>query len=215
MREESKLRASDEKAENVNHKYLEKYLYNEFTKGFKRVDKKELQILGIDSIFMLGDTIYLCDEKVAANFINRNLKTFILELSFINKSNKAQTGWFLDEKKANDSYLFCWIDKAVCDKPQCADEILESQVALVKKSKIVEYLESIGWTIELLKLKDFTIRDKGNTKFGDINKDKVEFVYSTKYVEKPICLKIARQALLDISDYNAILKSNVTAKTKV
>ena len=211
MREESKLRESDEKAENVNHKYLKKYFYDIITKGFKKVDKKELQILGIDSIFMLDNKIYLCDEKIAANFINRNLKTFILELSFINKSNKIQTGWFLDEKKANDSYLFCWIDKAVCDKPQCADEILEAQIALVQKSKIVEYLDAIGWSLPLLKLKDFNIREKGNTKFGDINKDKVEFVYSQKYVEKPICLKITRQTLLDISDYNSILKSNVTA----
>ena len=195
MREESKFRVSDEKIESINNQFLEKYFYNVLTEKFIRNTNKKLQISGIDTIFIYGGIQYCCDEKVAAHYINKPLHTFAFELSFIDRAGQLRDGWFLDNKKQNDCYLLCWIDEAKVDKPKSIDDIISGEIILIRKDKLLEYLETVGWDINRLRIKAKEIRFDGNSNFGNLKDNGVKFSFSNNLVEKPINLIIPRDIL--------------------
>lgn len=205
MREESKFRKSDENIENINNQYLDSKFYKSEVDSNIRITDKKLQVKGVDTIFNLNEKQYICDEKVAAHYINKNLQTFAFELSFINRSNDVQDGWLIDKNKLNNSYLLCWLDKAVSDNPVSVDEIQESEIVLVTRESILTYLNSIHWDNNKLKLKAHSIRYGKDTKFGNILENGVKFSFSEKLVEKPINIILSREILRQIADYKAIL----------
>lgn len=205
MREESKFRKSDEKIESINNQYLDSKFYKNEVDANIRITDKKLQVKGVDTIFNLNGKQYICDEKVAAHYINKNLQTFAFELSFINRSNDVQDGWIIDKNKLNNSYLLCWLDKAVSDNPVSVDEIEKSEIVLVTRDSILNYLNNIHWDINKLKLKAHSIRYGKDTKLGNILENGVKFSFSEKLVEKPINIILSREILRQIADYKAIL----------
>jgi 2-dehydro-3-deoxyphosphogluconate aldolase/(4S)-4-hydroxy-2-oxoglutarate aldolase len=58
----------------------------------------------------INDKTYSIDEKAAIRYTN-GLKTFALELSFLNRKGILQEGWLTDERKINDYFVFVWINK--------------------------------------------------------------------------------------------------------
>lgn len=205
MREESKFRKSDEKIESINNQYLDSKFYKSEVDSNIRITDKKLQVKGVDTIFNLNGKQYICDEKVAAHYINKNLQTFAFELSFINRSNDVQDGWIIDKSKLNNSFLLCWLDKASSDNPTSIDEIEKSEIILVTRESILNYLNSINWDINKLKLKTHSIRYGKDTKFGNILENGIKFSFSEKLVEKPINLILSREILRKIADFKAIL----------
>ncbi len=107
----------------------------------------------------------------------------------------------------NNSYLLCWIDSAKVDKPTSISDILQAELVLVTKEKLLNYLEKNNWTIDLLKLKSKTIRENTNKNFGNLNLNGLKFSYSEQLVEKPINIVISREKLKEISTLNKIIKN--------
>lgn len=205
MRDESTFRKKDEKIESLNNKFLEKNFYNK-TEKYIRNTNKRLQILGIDSIFIKDGIQFNCDEKVAAQYINKNLMTFAFELSFIDKNGDVRDGWFLDDSKLNDCYILCWLDKAKTDNPETIEDVIESEIILIYKKDIINYLNDINWNTKKLKIKTKKIRCENDLNFGSLNKNGIKFSFSEKLVEKPINLIISREVLRRISLNNLIIK---------
>lgn len=198
----SKLREYDEFAEKIVNEFLEKNFYHKYCSNYVRYVDKSNQVIGIDTSFSLNGSTYYCDEKSAIRYANKNLQTFSLELSFINRKGNLSNGWLVDDNKKNDSYLFCWIDKSIKDKFTSYEDLLDVEISLVKKNRIIEYLSEIGWSLEKLNEKSKRIRSNRDEYCGDINSDGIKFSKSFQLYEKPINILIKRKKLAEISDFN-------------
>ena len=180
------LRDGDERGEKIVSEFLDKHFYIE-CEDFHRVVDKVQQIKGVDTTFVKNGFQYVCDEKAALKYVNKNLQTF---------------GWLLDSNKINNSFLFCWIDSAINDVLSSSDDIVIMEVALVRRNKIIDYLSNIGWTLDNLFLKCKKIRENPYEECGNFYKNEVKFSKSFQLKEKPINLLIKRSKLLEISDFS-------------
>ena len=149
MREKSNLREEDIKLSNNIYDFLDKTFYATEVTNFERVNDKKRQVGGIDTIFEIDGKKYIADEKAAVRW--RNLTTYSLELSFINKKGEVQDGWFIRDDLQNDSYVFVWVDEKE------GKEYIS--LVVVKKEKILEHLKTLGWTKESLRMKESLIRN--------------------------------------------------------
>ena len=192
-------REYDEHCEKVMGEFLDKYFYNENIEGtITRVKDRRLQIKGVDVVIDDGDVKFYIDEKAAIRYVG--LKTFALELSFINRQGDINTGWLLDNKKINDYFLFVWINELNGTEIKDISSIKNVDVALVSKSSIFRHLNSLGWTKNNLLEKDHRIRNNDNEYMGNILKDKCKFSYSKHLIEKPINILLSKETYMGIAD---------------
>lgn len=204
-------REENERKEQIVHSLIEEIFYNTNTINYKKVDDKESQLKGIDTIFTFEGTTYTCDEKAAVDYVNRDFKlnTFCLELSFLDRTGKERWGWFLDPRKENDSYLFIWIDKARTSELKATKDIYRVELALVTRAKLLELLFSRGFSeqtfFDTLKL----LRNGGGIPYGPhenryIHSHGFKFTISPSLREKPVNMLVSREDLKSISDYQLI-----------
>jgi hypothetical protein len=195
----SSVRFDDERQSDIVSQFLDKYFYCD-AKTFERVNDKNRQVSGIDVIFNMSHRQYVCDEKAAIRY--RNLKTFCMELTFLNKHDELMDGWLIDPHKVNDSFLFVWIDKTKTDTIRSIDDIQVVEVALVRKSEIIAHLADYGWTVDKLKIKARRILNNPNVEMGNVRERGYCFSYSDKLPEKPVNVLISRKHLVGIGDIN-------------
>lgn len=191
-RKESTLRTEDVRLSDKVYEFLDKNFYSTEVTNFERVTDKLRQVSGIDVIFDIGDKHYIADEKAAVRY--RNLKTYTLELSFINRNNEVQNGWLINEGQVNNSYVFVWLDK---------DEYIGKEsitVAVIEKQRILDYLSKKGWTKENLIKKMNYIREGRETYMGDIYQDGCKFIFSKHLVEQPINIQLPRNIYMALAD---------------
>ena len=201
-------RKEDVKISNLVSSYLDKHFFKIETSNFERVTDKERQLQGIDVIFDLNGQHYVCDEKSATDYINKNLPSFIVEIEHMGGPNfdLIREGWFVSKNCVNNTYLFIWVNKADSDKPTHIDEIHEVEIALVQKDKIQKYLEAKGWPEDRLKENAVKIRNKNSDAIiGNLYKDGYQFTRSNQKTELSINVRIPRWELRKMSDYNIIL----------
>ena len=206
-------RKNDSIVEREIAKFLDEKLYSNkaLFKEFARTDDKEEQISGSDVVLSTSDGVLyrkVVDEKVAARYANMGLNTFSLELSFIGKNGNRRSGWFIDHTKKTEYYLLGWIVRADIPKAEGCDRyntneinqgnIKELDWALVSRQKIMDFLESKGWTLDKLALQDKKIRENGKVKTKEFIND-VSFRYSDAYVEKPINILLKKDTFMKLS----------------
>ena len=192
-------REYDEHCEKVMGEFLDKYFYNENIEGtITRVKDRSLQVKGVDVVIDDGDVKFYIDEKAAIRYVG--LKTFALELSFINRQGDVNTGWLLDNKKINDYFLFVWINELNGTEIKDISSIKNVDVALVSKISIFRHLNSLGWTKNNLLEKDHRIRNNEDEYMGNILKDKCKFSFSNHLVEKPINILLPKETYMEIAD---------------
>lgn len=193
------VREYDEHCEKAMSCFLDKYFYSELENtSFERVDDRERQICGIDIILTTNKQTYNIDEKAAIRYTN-GLKTFALELSFLDRGGKLRNGWLIDDRKINDYYVFVWINKIESDLIYDVNSFKDVDVALVAKSKIMEHLSNLGWNKGNLMKKQELIRN-GNKELGNLNKNGCKFSFSTHLREKPINILLKKETYLQIAD---------------
>jgi hypothetical protein len=204
---EMSVREYDEHCEQVMSQFLDKYFYNAINPtSFERVQDKERQVKGIDVVMEINDNTYSIDEKAAIRYTN-GLKTFALELSFLNRKGILQEGWLTDERKINDYFVFVWINKIEDTLIKDISSLKDVDVALVSKNKIMEHFESIGWTKEKLKAKDNKIRNENDTNLGNINANGCKFSYSDRLFEKPINILLPKETYINIAEIYKNIKN--------
>ena len=192
-------REYDEHCEKVMGEFLDKYFYNENIEGtITRVKDRRLQVKGVDVVIDDGDVKFYIDEKAAIRYVG--LKTFALELSFINRQGDINTGWLLDNKKINDYFLFVWINELNGTEIKDISSIKNVDVALVSKASIFSHLISLGWTKNNLLEKDHRIRNNEDEYMGNILRDKCKFSFSNHLVEKPINILLPKETYMEIAD---------------
>lgn len=207
MRDISLLRKEDERRADIVSEFMDNVVYineNGFT-NYERVTDRARQVNGIDVIFDREGKHYICDEKAAIRYINKNLQTFSFELSFINRNGEVQEGWLLSDRNINNSYMCIWIDNAYPDNLPNTNSIKTIQCSLVTKESILRYLEDCKFNKRQLMHKCEKIRENPYENHGNIKKYGVKFSFSKQLVEKPINVLIPREKLTLIADYTFIL----------
>jgi len=213
-------RINDTVVEGEIAKFLDKNLYSnkELFSEFARTNGLREQFSGSDIIVSTSDGLLnrvVVDEKVSSRYANTKLDTFALELSFIGKNGMKRIGWFMDSSKITDYYLLGWIIKADIpydiensrydtDKITC-ENIKEMDYCLVKRDKIIKFLDKRGWTVEKLASQDNMIRERGYVKTNSFLND-VSFRYSKTYVEQPINILLKKETYFKLSHINGKIK---------
>lgn len=153
-----------------------------------------LQFKGVDVVTISGNSYISTDIKAQTkHYINNPTNTFCLELSYL-KNNIQKKGWFLDETKVTDYYLFVWITHA---SPvyknnipfiENKSDIKEMHLMYVKREDIKEYLRKMGLTEEkLFKINDYMRKTNTRT----LNEGKNGLIKFTKtprnsFIEEPV-----------------------------
>lgn len=202
------FRERDMKVERELARFMDNHLYNDgrFSRA-ERTDSREAQLSGSDiilSIPSLGISNIIVDEKGMTQYMNNPLQTFSLELSFMNYDREI-TGWFVDDEKATQYYMLIW-PKAKVQWDATYDDIIEVEYALVSKDAIRKYLETKGYTKEVLIAKAKEIRKSGQEGAIEKGQEDFWFYYTTKLVEKPINLILRKKIYQQL----AIIKGKIT-----
>jgi len=91
------------------------------------------------------------------------------------------------------------------DKPRSDADIIQMEVALVRRVKLLEHLNKLGWTKERLLRKARRIREQYHENLGNIETNGCKFVFSELLAEKPVNVLLSREVLLNISDKRQLL----------
>ncbi len=203
------FRKNDMNVEREVANYLDKYLYSRdmFTQA-ERTDDANNQINGSDIIISIPDKNLeniVVDEKAAIYYVNKNLQTFALELSFLNSGLHYSEGWFVNTNLATEYYLIQWLNANV-EKPYQIREtnITEIECVLVSKKKLHEYFESFGYTVEKFKEIDSSIRKTGIVPQAPTKE--FRFYSSPQLAEKPINVLLNKAVYIRLGEFHFFVK---------
>ena len=198
----------DRKNERIICQVLDRYLYSKdlFSNTGRTTDYQQQAVEGIDIYFSTSADTFVCDEKCAYYYANKNLQTFALELSaYSPKAHCRYYGWYLAPNKKANSYMFIYLNKCEGELFNfTSGDVHEVEVILVKKEAIQHYLDGLGFTKDKLMEINSDIADK-HVRSWLYDRDGIRFHYSYRYEEKTINLLIPRKVLRDISEYNDVI----------
>ena len=180
-----------------------KYLLSKIFDKIENVEDIERQLKGIDVIIYDNG----CDENLdikaqaSAKYINKPVPTFVQELMFTTKDKSEHIGWFLDDT-LTDTYVYIWIhaantnERGLLDSPE---DIIEAEAMFVDKAPLQEYIESKGYTREVLLQRARKLRKSGLYRQDSVipgeRDDEMWLSYSVDLVEKPVNLVIKKRVL--------------------
>lgn len=205
---------SDFKKDLYKERILSSYLddvYSEIRDNesvYNRVDDKDNQNKGIDLEITHKQKKYLIDEKAQLSYLNRDLLTFVFELSYL-KGQELKKGWFIDSSKITDKYfLITGIYLKVHESDFASKHDIKTiKITSVNKRRLKTLLNSKGLTDDVLI--QLTKEVRKNEQFGDnpiehLNPSVEGSLYYSKHLtEKPVNLKL----------YLSFLINNRVAKT--
>ena len=205
------FRSRDMEAERELAKFLDEKLYSNtmFTKA-ERTNNVESQINGSDiiiSIPSLGIYDAVVDEKASIYYINKDLRTFVLEISFLNKSLHYSDGWFVSDNLATDYYLMQWIKADVVNPWQVKkDNITEIECVLVSKKNLKNYFISEGYTRERLLEIAMQLRNENRAMLAPAGKP-YRFYYTAKLAEKPVNILLNKEEYIRLGEFHYFIKN--------
>ena len=165
---------------------------------FRKNDLKS-QYAGIDLILKdkeSGEERYI-DEKAQLYYLNKSLKTFTFEISYL-KDGIWKKGWFYDEKKLTQTYFLF-----TCIETNSKNEFINCRFISINRKYLQEFLEEAGLTQEKIFAYEKIFRDDKKKYNGDQVVFELDSSFATFHCsfsnlkEEPINLKIKLNALLE------------------
>lgn len=226
-------RAKDIQDEKIVGAYLDKHFYPEFCTSYSRnTSDLQAQYRGEDITVTANTNVtYVIDEKAATQYVNKNLQTFIQELSNVNKAGNLQVGTYLNKNNTNDSYVYVWIDEGVTDasgyhllnREDGADVITDMTAILITKKDLKAYVASLGWNDNRLWKKQEAIREafKNNgseywkyVNLGDLDTNGCRFHLGYKFWECSCNLLLPREELIKHATFAYRIKNQKAINLK-
>jgi hypothetical protein len=197
-------RKEDNRLVEVVNKYLDHIAYPQTThmKDISRVVDADQQQAGSDIIVHIDGMNLTCDEKAAVKYIGKPLSTFSLEIGFMDNHINQQhhLGWLIDPKHTNDLFSFVWIPQATRPDIQSPYDIIQCDIAIVRKLDIMNYLASLGWTPQKLARKERCIRTgTGKTELGNFEQHGLKFSISRFLHEVPVNLLLQKETYMNLA----------------
>ena len=206
------FRSKDMEAERELAKFLDKHLYtnNIFTRS-DRTDDSATQVAGSDiilSVPSLGIKDAVVDEKASIYYINKDLRTFVLEISFLNKGLCYNEGWFVDETLSTEYYLLQWIKADIADSWKVKeDNITEIECVLISKAKLKKYFEYEGYNKATLLQIAQEMRATHKTMIAPPGKP-YRFYFTQKLAEKPVNILLNKEEYIRLSEFHYFVRPN-------
>lgn len=187
-------RKNDIKKTDIIANFCDKEIYDKLPFLIERNKNKGLDLMGVDLIW---DGTYV-DEKIASNYINRNLTTFAFELSSMN--NKNSSGWFSENTYILTEYYLIGYLKGSFE----SQKFERVELLLISKKKLWKYLKE----------KNFPNGIVSGIRYGQITPSRtsekgvesystgiygVKVVHSTQLKESPINIVISKDILKKIA----------------
>lgn len=197
-------------AERELAKFLDKHLYTKdiFTRS-DRTDNASTQIDGSDiiiSIPSLGIRDAIVDEKASIYYINKDLRTFVLEISFLNRGYQIQEGWFVNDQLSTQYYLMQWIKANVADPWQVKEgNITEIECVLVSKKKLKDYFEREGYDKTRLIQLSQQMRASQQKMLAPSGKP-YRFFFTQNLAEKPVNILLNKEEYIRLGEFHYFVK---------
>lgn len=197
-------RKEDNKLVDVVNDYLDRVAYPQtgYMRYTSRVVDAEQQQAGSDLLVNINGMIMSCDEKAAVQYIGKPLSTFALELGFMDNhyDQQHQLGWLIDPRHTNDLFSFVWIPQATRPDIQSPADIIQCEIALVRKLDIMNYLGTLGWTAKKLARKERCIRSgTGKKELGNFKQHGLRFAISRFLHEQPVNLLLRKETYMNLA----------------
>lgn len=197
-------RKEDNKLVEVVNSYLDTVAYPQTNhmRYITRVTDADRQQEGSDLVVNIDGIELTCDEKAAVKYIGKPLSTFSLEIGFMDNHLQQQhhIGWLIDPKHTNDLFSFVWLPQATRPDIQQPSDIIQCDIALVRKLDIMNYLESLGWTTKALAKKEWCIRTgQGKTELGNYKQHGLKFAISRYLHEQPVNVLLLKETYMQIA----------------
>lgn len=192
----NKDRKTDEKIEQEVAAYLDEYFYsNPLFWSAIRTKTRKKQVKGSDIVITIPSKRILdgvVDEKAAINYVNKELNTYALEISSIDRGGNQMLGWLMSADSITEYYLFQWIKADVESwRDITKDNITEIEVMLVPKRAICNLLKTKGLSYKKILEINREIRAGRGIQYQVKGNKWYKFSLSTrKPVEKPINIVI-------------------------
>ena len=213
-----------ENGERWTGQYLDVYCYPYISKQFKRNNDGYTNERGIDVYLTGGTKAITLDEKCTCLYVGEGLdksryknglqcisfetSTLIID-EYTNKKIPV-SGWLLADT-INTHYSMIWIDSADTRDGQVlkGSGLTDCTVAIISKDRLWEYLNSIGWTKEKIRIKDRQVREafdrwgenyNKHVECGTLWRDGIRFYIQLKAEEHGINIQLSRKKCIEISD---------------
>jgi hypothetical protein len=197
-------RKEDNRLVEVVNSYLDTVAYPQTNhmRSITRVTDADRQQEGSDLVVNIDGIELTCDEKAAVKYIGKPLSTFSLEIGFMDNRLQQQhhLGWLIDPKHTNDLFSFVWLPQATRPDIQQPSDIIQCDIALVRRLDIMNYLESLGWTTKALAKKEWCIRTgQGKTELGNFQQHGLKFAISRYLHEQPVNVLLQKETYMQIA----------------
>lgn len=198
-------RTEDSRLNDCVTEYLDRTIYPQIPifRKWQRYTDKDTQLSGIDIVFDINGFPLICDEKSAVQWAGQypngtpKLTSFILEISPRTSKDCIIDGWFLNPLLKTEYYNFIWIPVVKNNKFKQTSDIIQLDIALIKKSDIELFLATRGWSREKLHRKADRIRFENDTNLGPFND--VQFTFSKQLAEEPINIKLQKSKYIQLA----------------
>lgn len=197
-------RKEDNRLVEVVNSYLDTVAYPQTNhmRSITRVTDADRQQEGSDLVVNIDGIELTCDEKAAVKYIGKPLSTFSLEIGFMDNRLQQQhhLGWLIDPKHTNDLFSFVWLPQATRPDIQQPSDIIQCDIALVRRLDIMNYLDSLGWTTKALAKKEWCIRTgQGKTELGNFQQHGLKFAISRYLHEQPVNVLLQKETYMQIA----------------
>ena len=197
-------RKEDNRLVEVVNSYLDHVAYPQTNhlRFTTRVTDADRQLAGSDLVVNIDGMEFTCDEKAAVKYIGKPLSTFSLEIGFMDNHYHQQhkLGWLIDPKHTNDLFSFVWLPQATRPDIQSPSDIIQCDIALVRKLDIMNYLDSLGWTPKNLAKKEWCIRTgQGKTNLGNFREHGLRFTISRFLHEQPVNVLLMKETYMEMA----------------
>lgn len=201
MTREEKRKADNLIEQNIAN-FLDQNFWAKFPYGYKRQTDKKYQFAGIDvTIAGKSNLSVHFDEKAKIyGCLNSVLQYPSFEISFINRAQEIQTGWFCQNLSTDYyAYIGVFANTNEVNDLSCNNVISACDMLWVKKQDVINYVQE---TILLSDLQYDAQELRNDSELLNLQKNRKKYnnskfwlTYSGQLYEKPVNLVIPRNII--------------------
>ena len=197
-------RKLDNLIENNISKFLDENFWSKFPNGFIRQTDKKYQFAGIDVTIITknGLSVHVDEKAKIYGCLNSILQYPSFEISFQNRANQIQPGWFC-QNLSTDYYSFIGVytvnENNDVNDLSCSNNISACDMLWVAKQDVVDYIQQ---SFDLSDLYNDAKELRQESKLNGVqqNRNRYEITnfwltYSGQLFEKPVNLVMPRNTL--------------------
>ena len=182
--------------------FLDENFWSKFPNGFIRQTDKKLQFSGIDVTLLTKPSLSIhFDEKAKIyGVLNSVLQYPSFEISFVNRANQIQPGWFC-QNLSTDFYSFVGVytvnEKNEINCLSSENNISACDVLWVKKSEVIDFVQQTTSLNDLYNDAKKLRKESNSLGVAKNRKYYKNFwiTHSQKLFEKPVNLVMPRNTL--------------------